>query len=263
MRIHYSKTIVLLTSAFCAIFFLAACNNGQNTNAGFKNSKIINGSEQDPFQSPQILKIDVNFTDSSSGFCTATVIGNNALLSAGHCFVGGVSSASIQKPDGSRIAVSQIIVHPQYVFDSTLGAIFNDVAVVKTAESLNLPPLGILASRQVEPASVLGVYGFGLDENGDSGLLKAGSIVAETITANHIIATFQDLSNPCNGDSGGPATYNILDAAGNLSSVAIAGIISTGSSETCEKGDVNLFTNLNQPAIISFISGLVPEVSLQ
>ncbi len=259
------------------ILVLAACQNSSveynssiNSNNGEKsvNAKIIDGTEQSQLSSPQILKINIVYSDQTSAFCTGTVIGNNSILTAGHCFSDGnipkeTTATYVTKPDGIILTAGQIFVHPGFQYDISLGAIFNDLAIVRTTENLNLPVLSILASRQLEAGTLVGIYGYGLDENGSAGYLRSGNMIIDSVTPNHLISTYNEYSNPCNGDSGGPVTYSLPDQNGNVVSVAIAGIISSGSVENCERGDVNLFTNLGNPSIINFISDLVPEVSLQ
>jgi secreted trypsin-like serine protease len=257
----FSK-ITILTAASLFLTFCGSSNNTKVT-ASTKDAKIIDGSEQDSLLSPQILRLDIVFNDSTTGFCTGTVIGTNSILTAGHCFAGGVKSATASKPDGTLLPITQAFVHPAYSVNDQVNAIFNDVAIVKTNTPLNLPVLGLLVSSQLSAGAIVSIYGFGVDENGNSGVLRAGTMELNTVTANHLISVFDGLSNTCNGDSGGPATYTQQDGNGAVVSVSIAGITSSGSLENCDQGDVSLFTNLNNPSIISFISGLVPEVTLQ
>ena len=259
----YSK----FTLFFIILFSFFGCNHTQSESVidpdGNKNLKVINGTEINNLYSPQILKINIIFKDSTSGFCTGTVIGADSVLTAAHCFTDGYQSANISKPTGETVAVNQVMIHPDFLVNKNLGAIFNDVAVVKTSAPLNLPKLGILVSRQVETNELIEIYGFGLDENGTYGNLKTGTMQIDTVTQNHLIATFSSLSNPCNGDSGGPALVNVLNSDGSLKSVSIAGIISSGTLEKCQEGDINLLTNLHNPSVINFITSLVPEVALQ
>lgn len=79
------------------------------------------------------------------------------------------------------------------------------------------------------------------------------------VTGNHIFARFDELSNTCNGDSGGPATYTVVDPNGAVSAVGVVGITSTGTVQNCAPGDLSLFTNLQHPDILSFIAEVVPE----
>lgn len=275
MRAKFIKFTVFSKSFAAALLliFFVSCK-GTNSSFSVKSdnvsytgsnngAKIINGSDQDAFLTPQILRIDINFTDGSKGFCTGTVIGADSILTVGHCFKGGVSSASVIKPGGEVLAVAGVFIHPQYFADQSLGAIFNDVAVIKTAQPLNLPVLGILVSTQLTVPALVDIDGYGFDENGDAGTLKRGSMLVDTVTPNHLIAVFDDLSNACNGDSGGPATFSVFDEGGSLQSVSLVGLISSGSVENCAAGDRNLFTNLNNPSVLNFISAIVPEVALQ
>jgi S1-C subfamily serine protease len=62
-------------------------------------------------------------------------------------------------------------------------------------------------------------------------------MVVGDVTQNHIFSAFDGSGvNVCFGDSGGP----MLNSSGD-----VVGIVSAGSNESCDQGDVTTFTNLN------------------
>ena len=245
---------LLLTLAYCG-------SNNSSDEFQSKDQKIINGTAVESSSSPQIIELFIQFADGSNGICSGTVIGDNDVLTAGHCFVQPITSAQVVKGDGTVAEVSSVNIHPGYREDASVNAIFFDVAIAKTNIPLNLPVLGILASQSPQASEMIGIYGFGLDENQTSGVLRGGNMQIDQVTPNHIFAVFDNLSNTCSGDSGGPATYNVLDPSGNISAVGVVGITSSGSVEDCGPGDLSLFTNIQHPDVLSFIATLVPEAA--
>lgn len=222
------------------------------------NAKIISGDLCQSNASP-IVRIDLTTQDGDTAICTGNIIAPNKVLTAAHCFLTlKIASASIHS-DGKDIAVSEVKVHPDVGTDGTNLALFNDVAVLTTARNLNLPAIPIVTSEEVAIGDAIGVQGFGLDENGGFGISKGGAMLVTDLSPNHIFAAFDgNGSNPCNGDSGGPALLTLTDG-----SVGIVGIVSSGNPSTqCLAGDVTLFTNLQTESVLDFIVSQVPSVGL-
>jgi secreted trypsin-like serine protease len=232
-------------------------------NDPYISQRIINGNEIDPTAYPQIIKLNLTLSDGSAGICSGTVIGSNSVLTAGHCFPSGIRSASIEKSDGSSVAITKVYVHPGYTENLVVNAIFNDVAIAKTSTPIGLPALGIIASQTPTSDDLIGIYGYGYDEDRNLGTLRSGTMSIDLVTDNHIFATFDDLSDTCNGDSGGPATISLTDATGQITAVGIVGITSSGSKSDCSQGDLSLFTNVQTPGVLNFIKKYAPEVVIQ
>jgi len=259
--------IYVLAFAFLAV----ACSGGGDSSGGDGDlgdasfclglplgEKIINGSQCSNSQSP-IVRIDLLGRNGNSAICTGNVIASNKIVTAAHCFLFfPVESASVNLGDSS-IAVTEINLHPGVGTDGTNLALFNDVAVISTRRSLGRPTIPIVVSQDIEQGDAIGVQGFGLDESGEFGSSRGGAMLVSAVSENHIFAAFEgEGSNPCNGDSGGPATFTLADG-----SVGIVGVVSSGNPETeCFEGDVTLFTNLQTQSVLDFVLGLVPEAGL-
>jgi len=223
--------------------------------------KVISGSAVEGDAGSQVVKLELKYSDGSIGLCSGTVIAANAVLTASHCLL-DTSSITIVAND-RKISPSKIYSAPGFREDSSVNAIFNDLAILKTSEPIGLPALPILASRSPANNETVTIYGYGLDESGDFGALKSGEMILSSVTSNHLFADYTGKgSNACNGDSGGPATYSVTNEAGNSVGVAVAGIISSGLKEDCKPGDVTLFTNISDQNAINFILSVVPEVSI-
>jgi secreted trypsin-like serine protease len=155
--------------------------------------------------------------------CTAAVIGPHTAITASHCIaaadprtlraVFGTSVAS-----GTMIAVSDGRMHP--MFDATTLA--NDVAMLTLRDEAPVPPLA-LDTRTIDAALVgttFRVVGWGTTGGGvgDSGDKREGTARISEVSATELTAV-PDPSQPCRGDSGGPAL---------LSTDAVAAVVSRG-----------------------------------
>lgn len=157
--------------------------------------------------------------------CTATMIGPHTAITAAHCIEGrdprtlsALFGASVA--DGTRIAVSGGRVHP--MFDpSTLA---HDIAVLTLREASPVPPVE-LDTRTLD-GSLVGTtfrvvgYGNTAIAVGDSGTKRDGTARISEVNADELVAV-PDPSQPCRGDSGGPAL---------LSATAIAAVVSRGDA---------------------------------
>ncbi|MBX7145373.1 MAG: trypsin-like serine protease [Oligoflexia bacterium] len=234
-------------------------DTGSSTGASVSGSisngpeKIINGLPLDSTISPQIVRIDLTYNDGTAGICSGTAITSEVVLTAAHCFPAEVIGATVTSALATT-KVESVIIHPAYTVSLELNAIFNDVALV-SVPGANLPSLSILASIPVTVDSPLIAYGYGLNENGEAGKLQNAPIGVGAVTPNHIFSTPFDGDNadPCYGDSGGPAILGFTDNNGNFG-VGIVGVVSSGTEQGCAKGDITLFTNLQEPGMAEFIA---------
>jgi secreted trypsin-like serine protease len=236
-----------------------SANFNGGTTGGSVTAKIINGVEVDTVASPQIVAVNMYGADGSLSLCSATSIAPEYFLSAAHCFPDGTLATSVTIA-GQEYFAKSVTRHPDFFESAEVSAFFNDVAVVHVP-GVNVPALAILASQPVPENSTVFTYGYGLDENGNAGVLKNGPVQILFSTENHLFSSVFDGSNvdPCNGDSGGPAVLGFTDVNG-VFAVGITGIVSSGTVVGCEKGDTTLFTNLQNPGVSEFIRAQVPGV---
>lgn len=218
--------------------------------------KLIGGEQCGVDSDVSIARLNIALSNGSEVLCTGTVIDSNAVLTAGHCFAGlGVTAVGVDAGVQS-VSANRIEIHPGYSENFGVGAVFNDVAVVFTSQSLDEPRVPLLLSRSAQVGEEAVVTGYGTRDDGSFGELFAGNATVTDVTANHVSTAFTGVgSNPCTGDSGGPL---LVDAGGVL---AIAGVVSTGNAdvENCGPGDVTLYANLDNSSINSFVLDLVPN----
>jgi secreted trypsin-like serine protease len=226
-----------------------------------KSLKVANGEQcvaDSGSDTSSVVKLTIRTSSGEVGTCTGTVISPNAVLSAGHCFA-FFSSASVvvtAVSGGVKVDVpaSRVAIHPGFSVSSQ-RVFFNDVAVIRTASALPVPPLPILLSRAPAVDEEAVVAGYGQTENGGASVdeVVAGRAVIRLVTDNHVRIDFQgDESHPCRGDSGGAL---FVEQDGGL---AIVGVVSqsdpsVSADQVCEKGDKTLYANTQQTGIANFI----------
>lgn len=225
-------------------------------------SKIIDGSACQSAASP-VVAYEVQYSDSSVTGCTGTLVTPTRILTAGHCFesVGLPVTAIAVSVGGQIVAGTTYAVHPSYREDVSVLAIFNDVAVIGLDQAVSVATLPLVTSGPLVSGDVISIFGYGLDNNGDTGELRSGQMEVGNVTSDHVFAAFNgEGSNTCQGDSGGPAVSSVVDGNG-VARVGIAGLTSTGiASSNCLEGDVSLFANVQNASNLAFILAAAPGV---
>lgn len=186
--------------------------------------------------------------------CSGTLIAPHLLLTAGHCAApeviqGGTVVLGASLTDGVAIPIAKAVIHPQ--FDP--ASLTNDVAILvlgSAATAAPVPP----GTDAPEVGATVRIVGWGLtaQDAGDTGLKRQG---AAAVTAVDVL-TFGVASvpsQPCEGDSGGPA----LAMANGVESVV--GITSHGDV-ACVQGATYtrvdaLLASFIQPTMTQFAAG--------
>jgi secreted trypsin-like serine protease len=257
MNTYYKITILSIT------LLLAACDSSSSRTADNTtiNPRILNGTEVAQQDAPSMVPIRVELADGTYQLCSGTAIGAAHVLTAAHCFDGIVTRAVVTA-NGTEVAASSFTIAPGYAFVPELLAIFNDLAVLSFELPLGLPILPLIASAPIVAETIHPTYGFGINEDGNFGVLRSGEVQIAIATENHIFTTPFDGGgqNPCLGDSGGPLISFTADLEGNPQIYGIAGLVSSGTVENCEEGDVTLYTNLQNIGLLSFLASIVPDI---
>ena len=163
--------------------------------------------------------------DSGTVGCTATAIGPHTAITAAHCFINRdprkldlMFGPSTAQPTATS-PVSDVRSHPS--FDAQTLA--HDVAVltfrVDSADSVALDPQPIDASLVGTAVRVVG-FGVTASTAADAGTKREGIARVSDVQAEELSA-MPNPSQPCRGDSGGPAF---------LGGAAIAAVVSRGDA---------------------------------
>ncbi len=168
-------------------------------------------------------------TDGSTD-CTGTLVGPHTVLTAAHCQIGPDNYASYRvffgadvAGDGTSIDLSDARVHPQ--FDPTTFA--HDLALLTIAQAGPAQPIPI--DPRVPDGSLVDqsfrAVGFGMTAAGagDEGRKRVGTAAVSAV-GDLDFTTKASPSQPCVGDSGGPALFDVQGAT------YITGVVSHGDT---------------------------------
>jgi hypothetical protein len=153
--------------------------------------------------------------------CTAAVIGPHTVITASHC-IWGRDPRTLRVAFGSALATATFIAisdgraHPRF----DVGTLSHDVAMLTLREASPVAPLA-LDPRPID-ATLVGttfrVVGWGTTGGGvgDSGVKREGTARISEVGAEELTAV-PDPSQPCRGDSGGPALLSATEVAAVVS----------------------------------------------
>jgi|GEM_PF-4565602 len=208
---------------------------------------IITGADCNPGDGPVAL-LEMTYPNGSTSSCSASFVSPDTLTTAAHC-LDGTSLVKVHTSFGVYTA-NFVTYNPNYNFGFKTEFDFGLVKIPVATINQNFP---ILATNDITPGELSIVSGYGLDQNGNSGTLRAGYMFIYEADTDHIWSFFTgNGSNTCNGDSGGPI---LVQRAGVWTQ---AGVVSAGTLANCGAGDVSSFSPTYNPSNQAMINVYVP-----
>ncbi|HEX5058885.1 MAG TPA: S1 family peptidase, partial [Kofleriaceae bacterium] len=188
--------------------------------------------------------------------CTASVIGAHTAITAAHCFINRAPH-SLRVAFGSSLAdatfaqIADARSHPD--FDPATLA--HDVAMVTFRDESPVAPL-VLDTRTID-ASLIGTMfravGFGVTAStaADAGGKREGMAQISEVTAEEFTA-MPSPSQPCRGDSGGPAL---------LASDAVAAVVSRGDGACSDHAIYARIDVARAPLVDPYLADTAPSTA--
>jgi secreted trypsin-like serine protease len=247
-------SVVTVVSMVSVVMCGCGGGDGTDTDPSVCSTLKIAGGAECPDAPAQIVVVGT-----SRGYCTGTFITRNQILTAGHCFADGGTSARIVNQYFSYNS-SRVQVHPS--FNPNVPSDQNDVAVVTIGENAPVTPVAINTSRGVAVGDSVVTYGFGLDQNDETVVervengeapLKATSLDVIGVSDFSVDSISDGSGDTCQGDSGGP-----LLLAGTNGQQGIVALVRAGPAVCQAEGGASDNTNLQASSVSNFVRSVAP-----
>jgi hypothetical protein len=229
---------------------VVACDVVGEQSSGDEDDRIINGQVCSVGNS---YTVEINISNGSGGFlCSGTVVTSRGVITAAHC-LDGMTSAQVVTSGGTFSATS-FAAHPNWT-GSNFPLEKNDVGVIVVGEDLPTAIAPVHGTGEYVSDEVTVIGGYGKDDNGNTGTLRAATALLDSSTSASVTITYSgsdEHGNTCSGDSGGPLFIK-RDGVWKL-----AAVTSNGVNANCGSGDISNFANLEDPSNQSFIEGYIP-----
>lgn len=223
------------------------------------HARIINGDTV-PARDIAVAKITWKSGRYARSLCSGVLITPRYVLMSAHCATSTPDKYTVRIAR-RKFLVRAIRVHPRA--QKATRRFKNDVAILtlRNRTKSKISPLPLLVRNRVQVADTLAIYGYGIDEELRSGVLKSGIAKVTNVNRFFIETTFSEdgLSASCAGDSGGPALLTYINSRGRVVT-GVVGITSWGTTKDCVLGTKTYYVNLQRKKSLNFIKKVAPHV---
>ena len=236
--------------------------------AAADNRRIWNGvriPEPDPF-------VDAVALTGNGQICSGTLVAPDTVVTAGHCYCGGVMNEAVIGRDiispVERVPIDKVnskvlISCDKLSSDISLG----DIALVKLTRSVAVPPRKIAPLPMVRDAVSVRAVGFGRTQTGSVGFKYQVNIVIASVQCDgtaltgipdhrvygcrpsHELVAASLNRDTCGGDSGGP-----VYAFGPDASLYLAGLTSRAVDPSGRCGPGGVYVLLSAPPVREWLA---------
>jgi secreted trypsin-like serine protease len=183
--------------------------------AAWPAAALVGSFAPAPELAPYVVMV-LKRTGTASGFCSASVVAQDAVLTAAHC-VADPSNTRVhfrgEHGEPVILEVTTVVTHPGYRTDAARSRIVSiDMALIRLAQPLPAPfkPLALAEAETIKAEETFRIAGFGVTQEGEgatSGVLRAAHVSAR-LPLSSILLWVNDPqgqgTGACTGDSGGP-----------------------------------------------------------
>ncbi|MCB0317904.1 MAG: trypsin-like serine protease [Bdellovibrionales bacterium] len=274
MRVLNFFTIVILS--FC----LACGGSGVSENEQLATERrgcgdlgaqrVFNGETcSQEFRSPVVAVLTAAFAGEQlidAAICTGALVTIDDFVTSAHCFTDLVikypganfeAAIIVGGANGEVLGLSNLAIHPFY--DYSGGSPFDiAMATLTTVPNPPIGPIPFALSQATLPGDLVTAFGYGTNNRGEIGELKAADITIEAIEGGNMFG-FLSTSGValCGGDSGGPVVKQLN---GITALVGVNSFNVFGSNCDTSGAPISGMIDIQFPTILDFMIGYAPDI---
>ena len=267
-----------------AVVFCISCTKGGSGGGGSDgdgggcdalNARIFNGDTCSQASRSAVIAIVPLVSDGEqvgiAGICTGVLVTLDDFITSAHCFTDparrlgdqllGFGAVVGGTENGEGIIITNVSIPAE--FDGVAGSRFD--FAMGTLESVPEPAIGpvpVLFSKPTEQGTAFSAFGYGTNNNGEVGVLKAAKFKVDSLQLGNLIVAADEGgrgASICPGDSGGPA-ITVHEGVASL-----IGINSFGTAGGCIDSATNVFgfVDIQDSNVVDFMTQYAPDITVR